>query len=274
MSELSSVEALLRRALMALPDYRNDVILVGGLVPYRRLPGMRIPEHPAIATTEADLSIRRPLPVIEHTIPDLLRAAGLGIYQAPSLDPRRPRQQRFQDVAYGTLRSAPVYIEFLTPLRGKPVEGLVEPHPGVLAPALRYLDILAFDTISVDLDEGCTVRIPHPTTFVIQKVLARGAGRAATKQPKDMAYIYDAALLSQPSWADYQGIVERLRNESPEWLVWLDRALRELDILFKDGSASGAIEASSVLHAATGLKVSAAEISRVVQRFCATALAR
>ena len=55
-TQLSEVEELVGRALAALPGYWEDIILVGGLVPnlYRRFPSVRMPEHPAIATTEAD----------------------------------------------------------------------------------------------------------------------------------------------------------------------------------------------------------------------------
>lgn len=276
---LADVEELVRRALVALPGYRDDIILVGGMVPhlYRRLPVVRVPEHPAIATTEADLSIRRGLPVVgDATIPDLLATASFVIYDVPGLNPRIPGYQRFQDAAHGTSTSAPTYLEFLTPLRGKPIDGLVSPHPGLRAPALRYLDLFPYQSMSIDIAiEGslapCPVRVPHPVMYVLQKVLARDAGRANTKQPKDMAYVYDVALLFQPLWPGFAKVFEGACAEASEWKSWLVKAEKALATLFKDEFADGAIEAASIYKNMLGASApSARSISRVVTAFRAS----
>ncbi len=267
---LASAEALLSRAIDALPDYRQDLILVGGLVPwlYRRLPGMNVPEYPAIATSEADISIKRPLPLLGRAaIVESLRQARFAIYEVPSLDPRQRGQQRFQDEATGVETAASVFIEFLSPLRGKPVTGLVEPQPGLRTPALRYLDLLAHAPIDVELRTGVKVRVPHPAMYLVQKVLSRRSGRAGTKRPKDMAYIYDVALVTRAEWSTYSAVIATARDESEEWASWLTTAAKDLDTLFKSEFADGAVEAATVLRGVTRTPPSSQAISKVVQAF-------
>lgn len=267
------------RALVALAPYRNELILVGGIVPvlYRRKAELRQPEHPAIATTEADIALPPRLPVVEgKTISDLLFAAGFVIYEAPGLNRKGPAKQFFQDAAHGTDRGASTYLEFLTPLLGKPREGLVEPHPGIRAPALRYLDLLshepwtmdARDVAELDVVEPCPVRIPHPTMYVLQKVLARSSGRSPSKQPKDMAYAYDVAVLTQPVWNDLSVIVSRATEKNAEWSKWIARALRDLDALFATETSDGTIEAARVYRNAmrSGAPTEKA-VAAVVKRF-------
>jgi hypothetical protein len=278
-TQLQAAEALLRRAVVALHDYRDDLLLVGGLVPwlYRRLPGVRLPEHPALATAEADLSIRRPLHALGRPlIAEQLVAAGFCIFDVPGIDVRHRGQQRFQDATFGADKAAPVFLEFLSPLRGKPVHGLVAPQPGLITPALRYLDLLAHQAIEVNLatsaDDKLTVRVPHPAMFIAQKILSRTSGRAPTKQPKDMAYVYDVALMTQPLWRDYPAVFAAARAASDEWDAWLTRAGNELDALFGDEHADGCVEALSVFpnHASPSTP-SPRGIARVVSAFRAEA---
>ncbi len=243
------------RALVALAPYREDLILVGGIVPvlYRRLPAYRQPDHPALMTTEADLAIPPRLPIIDgKSLGDLLFEAGFVVYEAPGMRVGAPGKQFFQDASHGADRPAPTYLEFLTPLRGKPREGFVEPQRGIRAPPLRYLDLLSHEPITVDIQTvselgvstSCLVRIPHPSMYVLQKVLARDSGRSAAKQPKDMAYAYDVSVLTQPVWKDLSPVVDRARAVSDEWRAWIDRALRNLALLFEKETSDGAVDAA------------------------------
>lgn len=245
------------RALVALAPYRDDIILVGGIVPvlYRRLPTYRQPEHPALGTTEADLSIPSRLPVIDgKSLGDLLFEAGFVVYEAPGMKVGEPGKQFFQDASHGADRPAPTYLEFLTPLRGRARDGFVEPQRGIRAPSLRYLDLLSHEPITVDVQTvselgvsvPCPVRVPHPSMYVLQKVLARDSGRSPSKQPKDLAYAYDVSVLTQPVWKDLSPVVARARAESDEWKTWIDRALRNLDALFETETSDGTVDVARI----------------------------
>jgi DNA-binding transcriptional regulator YiaG len=81
-------------------------------------------------------------------------------------------------------------VEFLVPERGR---ASAKPYPlpklGLNAQALRFLEFLAQDTISTNV-EWVSVNLPHPAYFALHKlvVLSRRTGQA--KQAKDQ----DAAL--------------------------------------------------------------------------------
>lgn len=271
----------LGRALAALQPYRNDILVVGGVVPvvYRHMPGLKPPGHPPLMTTEADLTVPPKLPLKDKkSIADLLADAGFVLFEAPALDVRRRGAQRFQDASHGTAKPAPTYLELLAPMRGKPKEGVIEPQPGVRAQPLRYLDLLAHEPLEVSakqvpelgIDDDVLVRVPHPAMYVLQKALARKSGRVLAKQPKDMAYVYDVAMLTQPVWPDLGAVVARAADESEEWAAWIRKALALLDELFASETADGVIEAAQVYRDAmrSGAPTERA-IATVVQRFLA-----
>ena len=106
--------------------------------------------------------------------------------------------------------------------------------------------------------------------YVLQKALARESGRVLVKQPKDMAYVYDVAMLTQPLWPELGAVVARAANESAEWAAWIKRALALLDELFSSETADGVIEAARVYRGAmrSGAPTEKA-IATVVRRFLA-----
>lgn len=111
----------LGRALAALQPYRDDILVVGGVVPvvYRHIPKLKPLGHPPLMTTEADLAVPPKLPLKDKkSIADLLDDAGFVPFEAPALDVRRLGPQRFQDASRGSAKPAPTYLELLASLRG------------------------------------------------------------------------------------------------------------------------------------------------------------
>ena len=78
-------------------------------------------------------------------------------------------------------------IEFLVPERGR---GTDKPYPvptlGINAQPLRFLDILAQDTIRVPFD-NITVTVPHPANFAVHKLIISTRRAKSEKRDKDRA---------------------------------------------------------------------------------------
>ncbi|MBF0490534.1 MAG: hypothetical protein HQL15_07940 [Candidatus Omnitrophica bacterium] len=76
-------------------------------------------------------------------------------------------------------------VEFLTPERGKGVDGPVPlKRWGMNATALRFLDFLVKDKITV-IFEGINVTLPHPARFAIHKLVVAQRRTNKDKSRKD-----------------------------------------------------------------------------------------
>lgn len=84
-------------------------------------------------------------------------------------------------------------IDFLVEERGKGSETAIPvPAIGVRAQPLRFLNILASDTIVVNY-EGIDLRVPHPAAFVLHKLIISGRRPKPEKARKDMAQALELA---------------------------------------------------------------------------------
>jgi Uncharacterized conserved protein len=92
-----------------------------------------------------------------------------------------------------------IIVEFLVPERGR---GTNKPHPlphlGVNAQALRFLDFLAENTITI-APEGFDIRIPHPAAFGLHKLLISKRRKTEEKFIKERqeALLVLSALIDQ-----------------------------------------------------------------------------
>lgn len=263
------------RAVVALAPYGNDLLLLGGLVPllYRHVEGFAAAEHPAVSTTEAVLAVPRALPIVGGKgVVALLSEAGFVV----GVDPKKAGGQVFQAKVQGKKQVPSQGIEFVTVLRGRSSSDLIEPQPGLRAQAVRYLDLLSHDVITLDaarvpafgVGTSLPLRLPNPAMFVLQKVLTRDPAAMDSKRANDMAYIYDTAVLTRPIWNTLGGVMQRARGHSDEWVGWVDRGVRALDSLFASDTADGAVEAARVVRAA-GTDVSDRAVGVVVRGFVA-----
>jgi hypothetical protein len=166
---------------------------------YRRTTGFGRPAVDAPGTTEVDVSVSPRLALLDRPMLELLKDADLMAIETPGYR-GRPGAQRFQDASKGKDRRLPNYVEFLAPLRGRGDKTLFEPQPGFRVEALRYLDLLAFEPIVLDvaavpeLDVAgpSPLRVPQPALYVAQKLLSRSSGRLSNprKATKDLAYVF------------------------------------------------------------------------------------
>lgn len=267
----------LGRALRALRAYVPRVIVIGGIVPilYRHHEWFGESRVPALTTTEGDLAVPMKLEIVDgQTVVGLLDAAGFVIYEVPGFD-NLPGTQRVQDREAGAQKPAPTYLEFLAPMFGKPEPSLVQLQPGLRAQRLRHLDLLAHETLWIDarrvpdleVEEALEVRIPNPATYVLQKVLARKE-RVAAKRPKDMAYAFDVAMLSRPSWGSLAGVLQRAGNSDANWKASIAKARERIRTLFDGEHSDGVIEAARVYRDFCGdAAPSEKTIHEVMRRF-------
>ncbi|MCK6530657.1 nucleotidyltransferase domain-containing protein [Myxococcota bacterium] len=253
--------ALLGHALGAMGPYRDEVLVVGTFAPYlyRYSALLNIPRHPALPTTDVDLALPPHLRL--HEGPPLrtrLLAAGLVEYDVLDFG-HRVAARKYQRAGVDDSKLAPVHLEFLVPLFGKDDGSPARPEPEVVAERLKYLDLLAFEPLSIDaatvgglgLSGVTPVRIPTPLSYVLHKVLIRPERlrRKDGKAEKDLASVYDAIVASQPLWGRLPGQLERMRGEAQAWNRWIDRALPALADLFSDLDAPGPLAVAAVLRA-------------------------
>ena len=263
-------------ALYALQPYANDLLVIGGMAPilYRLVPGFAPAVVAPIATREVDWSTPPKLPTRGEVAWRLLGAEGLRAFEVPGFGKQRGRQV-FQHERYDAERKAPVYQEFLCPLRGKTTK-IVEVQEGLTAQPLRYLDLLVFDpiTVTVDASSGihvsapCQVRLAQPVLYIAQKVLARDKRAAMPgKAEKDLAYAFDVASRCRPLWHTQADVRQRAAADTPEWAKWLGRAGRDLRELFSAPTADGPVEAARIFRAFGGRAPDENEIHIVMSRF-------
>jgi Nucleotidyltransferase len=274
-------EALLdlKRLLTAIEPYLGEIVLGGGWAPYfyRCYPGISSPSHPALFTFDFDVVVPPVLPVDPAGPMSSLLANG-------NFAPRtaiRPPVVIYQHESWQEAGKAPVYVEMLTPLRGSEVDRSGEPkylkkvQTGLTAQCLRYLDLLLYMPIEMDvarvgeleLEASLKVRVPNPATYLLQKALIHGE-RTGESQRKDLAYIYDVAVLwfrkvdAVSRWMDAVG------GESHEWRKWVIKGRDVLLSLFSDADADGPVAVESEFAArADGAPVSARAAATVIGRF-------
>lgn len=158
----------------------------------------------------------------------------------------------YQDAAFGAIRLAPEYIEFLTWKHGKD-RAFADLSSGVRAQTLRYLDLLTFEPLAFDLRriEALALRaptevlIPQPAMFIAQKALSRPE-RAPAKQPKDLAYIHDVAVTTHSELATAREVLRRAARRRHDWSRWIAHGLRDLEKLFATPVSIGPHEVRSV----------------------------
>jgi hypothetical protein len=135
-------------------------------------------------------------------------------------------------------------------MRGRGDREIIDLQPGLRAQALRYLDILAHEPLEIDMaplaGRHCLIRVPHPATFIAQKVLARTSGRHLDSQPKDLAYIYDVVMLTIERWPEIGDCLDRAANQATEWKAWISKSRRMIRDLFSSETADGPIDVARI----------------------------
>jgi len=167
----------------------KDVVLVGSWCTlfYKDFFGPRIRYIASLKTRDMDLLIPTPSAAkAEADVAELLKDLGFVVGFTGS-------------EGYIRMEHPELIVEFLVPERGRASD---KPYPlpklGLNAQALRFLEFLAQDTITMKVEE-VSVRLPHPAHFALHKlvVLTRRAGHAKQAKDKEAAMRVLEALMDK-----------------------------------------------------------------------------
>ncbi len=264
----------------AMGPYRDDVVVTGGLVPllYRYHPDYRRPRQKPLLTGDLDLTVPEALPLRENKrLVDCLEQGGFVVVRSRSATGDAPAKQFFQRQEYGTEDLAPIHGEFLSPLTGPETDRDGKPkspreiQSGLNAEALRFLDLLLWNPITIDLSsiedlevsESLVVQLPGPGAYCVQKALCSDRRGSREKRDKDLAYLYDVATLTHDQWSALREEIEGLRRASAVWAKWITTAAQILDEAFGSSTGFGSDAVQLVYEGA----VQANTVARVMVRF-------
>jgi hypothetical protein len=237
--EVSETDLLsLLNAIKVLTPYLDEIVIVGGWVPflYHRYGQMPSP-HPLLRTMDIDVVV--PRNVKEHgrpTIDEMLSRAG---YKARIYGSDVP-------VVKYELASPVTEIEFLTPEVGKPGKAALAVQRGLTAQALRYLQILLESTRKIRIsdtiygsDISLVVTVPSPGAFIYQKglTLSPSSRRPSTKVSKDLYYIFSFVDSSRELRDSILAEINSLQSLYPA--KWFRSFITNLNEYFPESGGEG-----------------------------------
>lgn len=233
--EASKADLLsLLKAIEVLAPYLDEIVIVGGWVPflYRRY-GQMPSRHPSLRTMDIDVVVPRHVEERGRpTINELLSSAG---YEARVYGSDVP-------VVKYELTSPVTEIEFLMPQVGRPSKAALAVQHGLTAQALRYLQILLENTKKIEINDtiygsdiSLVVRVPSPGAFIYQKGLT--LSRRHSKVSKDLYYIFN--LLDSSRELRDSIPVEINSLQSQYAARWFRSFIRNLNKYFPESGAEG-----------------------------------
>ena len=238
---VEEIDPRLLTTLVALGDYLEDVVLVGGWVPhlYRRLWPSESSVKPR-RTFDLDAAVRGRLAVRGRSRLDTLLAAE-GYVQVLG-GANGLAAQIYESPPNSDLLS----IEFLAPLTGPREETTMEIQEGVTAQTLRYLNILLDNTMEVRVSSEAvpgsagelTIRIPTPGAYVFHRGLIHSRG-TTRRRGKDLYYIFET-WESLPNQRD-QMVTEIAQMRDRYSHAWYGTFRSNLERLFANTAAEGVL---------------------------------
>jgi hypothetical protein len=241
----------LSKLLVAVEPFGEHLVLAGGFAAWLyRFVEPYDNTGPELFTQDIDYAVPRRLPA---ELPSLAEALHSIEFVAVRSRDKEPPVMVFQDRRWGDEEKAPVYAEFLAPLRGKPTGSVVAVEPGVNAMLLRYMDLaldgpIALDVSKVetlDVPDGTLAYLPHPAHFVLHKALTAPLRATREKRHKDFAYLYDVVVRTRRGWPEMRERLAALEGQG-ERAAWLRRARADLVKWFGEPTGQGCVAAAAV----------------------------
>lgn len=252
--DVSHYEPALRRILWELRSYLDDMVLIGGWVPYlyRQYGGFATWTGRTSLTMEVDLLVDRPLPPGERpSIPEILRDGGF-----------RPSTGGGGSAVWVGDVQAGEMIEFLVPHTGTArQQGDTVPVPaqtGLRAISLPGLALMRRYRrplpIPVDADSGeavLEVSVPSLGAYVVNKantfIRRQAHARGGSKRPKDLLYLRDIAAAGDEVLAQVgRDLAEMARDRSAAGEI--RNAANNLRLAVNGGHQSEMMEAVAALR--------------------------
>ncbi len=242
MMVIKGVDPRLFKTLAALGDYVQDIVLVGGWVTH--IYALIWPSEQRILerrTFDVDAAVRGRLPVRSRSrLDSRLEAQGYTVRLGGTSG---PAAQIFENPENEDLLD----IEFLFPLTGPSQRQTLEIQKGVVAEALRYLNILLDNVMeayaSRELPSGdivtLPIRVPTPGAFIYHRGLAFVERADRRMRAKDLYYIFETWMNYPDRRNDIVGEIDELRQRYPA--RWYGRFRANLDRLFSSDIAEGVL---------------------------------
>lgn len=253
----------LAHLVLALKDYRNDIVLVGGWA--HRLSRLhtssQLVDFEPLFSEDVDLVLPASVAPREEDLRELLQRAG---FTEQLFGERRPPVTHYQLGKEGSF-----YAEFLTPLIGRPRSG-TSTIAGVTVQELRYLDILLVSPWSVFLKEPeypigkqpVEVRIANMASYLAQKLLVLNE-RQPDDRAKDTLYIHDTLMTFGASLSELREIWEQAILPSIHKNA-ARKLRRSADSFF--ASVGDLVRRASRIARGAGRPLEAEDIARVCRR--------
>jgi len=284
--DLAEVLRDLGRLIVALAPYHDQAVLTGGLIPvlYRSaLPDVANETRPLL-TFDLDWTVRSDLIAPQgRNLHDLLETSGFvrelrGSGAVPI--------SRYHHARHRTAAAASIYVEFLSPRKGGRMcrkgdsQEVVELQPGLFVQSLPYLGLLLTNRLSANsakvpelhAPEAVRFYLPHPATFMLQKILIRDK-RTSAKQDNDLAHVYDVVLLTRKRWDEIGAMIDTLQREAAFPKAWFVRAKKSWRALFNSPQALGPRAVARIYGSLSGSSAppTTEQIYRVMSQFLTTA---
>lgn len=243
-----TVKKVLFTVLDALRDYLSDIVIVGGWVPQIYAWHEESPEI-SVRSDDVDAAVAAKLPLRgEKGIAALLKETGFEVETSDSGFALAAFGKKAKPTTriYYRKGKLSVPIEFITPLFGSGEESVMPIQSGLIAPALRFTDILLANTETLSIPgetlQGKRARfkfkVPTFPAFVLAKGLVFVRRPDIDKKGKDLAYIFE--VLKKPQWRErtVAGMPAVAANHPPGWFKTFKRQLK--DAFATQGSAGPA----------------------------------
>jgi len=226
--------------LAALRDYVQDIVLVGGWVPH--IYALAWPGEEQVLqrrTFDVDAAVQGRLRIRgEYRLDSLLQAGGYlvrfgGTSGLAAQVYHNPDNEDLLD------------IEFLVPLTGGTQLRTFEIQEGLVAQALRYLNILLDNVMEVyasgSLPSGdpvtIPIRVPTPAAFIYHRGLAFVERTRPQMRGKDLYYIFETWMNFPNLRDDIVRQIDQVREQYPP--RWYRRFRANLGRLFSSAIAEG-----------------------------------
>ena len=153
-TSIDTVRRALFTALAALKDYHEDIVIVGGWVPKIYAWSEDLPE-PLIHSFDVDAAAAGAVPVRQRkTITEVLEGVGFQRQEkdaAFALGTFGKKSAQITQFVYKKGRQH-VIFEFIAPLIGRGTNDRKTIQRGVVAPALRFVEVLLADTKAIAIE--------------------------------------------------------------------------------------------------------------------------
>lgn len=202
--------------LRAVQPYGDDLVLVGGVVPWLYRAWAK-PQGQPLFTTDVDVACVNRLPVRGRPLRKCLEGS-FRVAEVRGFGGLDDVYVRFEHRRHS--ERAPVYFELVTPMVGKEREPpRTEVQAGTPASMLRYVDLLLREPLRIDVselfgvEEGLLVQVAHPAAFLVQKALLSDRPEREKKRAGDLGHVVDVARL--------------VLDRTDELAEWLERNVRD-----------------------------------------------